>query len=228
MTKEAIALIEEQIEHDEDEIVLENVSIPTISSELKAKLESIEELNSLALNNCQLASLANFPNLPELARLELMGNALKGSELVHLKHLSKLESLSLSETLVESYDELTPLAVCKELMQLDLEGTPLSKLPDYREKVFKIFTNLQILDNHDSEGKPFNYSEEDCDLEGNSDQDGEDEDEDEDEEDEEEEELGDEDEEDENDEDDEDEDDEDEEEEEEEENTKKNNKKVKK
>lgn len=226
MTKEAIALIEEQIEHDEEEIVLEHVSIPTISSELKAKLESIEGLTSLALNNCQLASLANFPNLLELIRLELMGNALKGSELVHLKHLSKLESLSLSETLVESYDELTPLSVCKELMQLDLEGTPLSKLPDYREKVFKIFANLQILDNHDCDGKPFNYSEDECDLDGNSDNNDED-DEDEDEDEEDEEEIGDEEVEDEEDEDDEDEDDEDED-DEDEEDTKKNSKKVKK
>lgn len=41
----------------------------------------------------------------------------------------------------------------KQLLQLDLINNPVSKLPGYREKVFKIFPSLTILDTLDKSGK---------------------------------------------------------------------------
>lgn len=41
----------------------------------------------------------------------------------------------------------------KQLLQLDLINNPVSKLPGYREKMFKIFPTINILDTLDKSGK---------------------------------------------------------------------------
>lgn len=159
MGKEVMNAIEEQIEtSDGEEILLENLAIPKITEDIKKKLESVKTLLSLGFNGCQLAHLDNFPHIPSLVRLEMMGNAIKGSELSHIKHLNSLESLSLSENPIEHFDDLKPLMTFKQLLQLDLSSTPLSKLPNYRTKIFEMFPNLKILDNEDKDGKPYEYS----------------------------------------------------------------------
>lgn len=166
MTKEAISAIEEIIENDKSyEVILENLVINKIDNELKAKLEGIEELISLGLNNCHLTSLGNFPKLPNLIRLEIMKNNFDASELVHLKHLTKIESISLSENKIEKFDDLKPLTGFKDLLQLDLSATPLAMKSEYRSKIFEMFPSLQILDNRDQEGNLFKYSDDEVDNE---------------------------------------------------------------
>lgn len=39
----------------------------------------------LVINNCELNTLENFPNLPSLIRLDLVANKLKGDNLAQLK-----------------------------------------------------------------------------------------------------------------------------------------------
>lgn len=160
MSKKVIEIIKEKLNQDEDnEIVLDSIEIPEINDEIKKKLEGVNGLVSLALNSCGLKTLKNFPNIPELIRLELMNNNFKGIELHHLAHLKKIESISLSENEICTFDDLAALEGLTELVQLDLSSTPLAKDPEYRSRIFKMFPSLKILDNKDKLGNPYEYSD---------------------------------------------------------------------
>lgn len=181
MSKKVIEIIKEKFNQDEDnEIVLDSIEIPEITDEIKKKLEGVSGLVSLALNSCGLNTLKNFPNIPELIRLELMNNNFKGNELHHLAHLKKIESISLSENEICTFDDLAALEGLTELVQLDLSSTPLAKDPEYRSRIFKMFPSLKILDNKDKLGNPYEYSDVDEDEykeDNDMSDDGEDEDE---------------------------------------------------
>ena len=128
------------------------------------KLEKIESLLCLSLNNCQLTTLENFPQLTELIRLEIMDNKFPGSSLTHLSGLVGLQSLSLANNDISEYEQLQVLSDMKNLVQMDLSECAISEKTDYRKRIFEMFTNLHILDNADAEGRPFEYSG-DSDLE---------------------------------------------------------------
>jgi hypothetical protein len=88
--------------------------------------------------------------------------------------LKSIQSLSLGENNITSFDELTPLSKLDGLLQLDLDATPLKeKNPkDYSKRVFEIFKNLKVLDNKDKDGKEFQYSEAESDEEDDEDENG--------------------------------------------------------
>lgn len=50
-------------------------------------------------------------------------------------------------------------------MQLDLEDNPVSKIPDYRNEIYKALPKLHVLDGHDKDNNSV-YSEEDYGEEG--------------------------------------------------------------
>ena len=162
MNAKAIKMIDELIaDEDTEEIILDDLEISEISPELKKKLESLEEtMQVLSLNNCKLKTLSNFPHLPNLIRLELMNNEFPAHELKNLADLKDLQSLSLSDNDIKSADDLKCLAGV-DLAQLDLSGCELAKQADYRDKVFRMFQNLQILDNKDKDGNEVDYEEDD-------------------------------------------------------------------
>ena len=75
MSKDAIEHIRKQTKQGQtEELYLDDLSIITITPELKKELEGMADLMCLSMNNCGLTSLANFPNKPSLIRLELMEN----------------------------------------------------------------------------------------------------------------------------------------------------------
>ena len=178
MSAEAIKMIEAAIQEDDiDEIMLDGIEIGEISDELRKKLESVEEMSMLSMNDCKLKSLANLPKLPHIIRLELMNNKFPASDLKHIVKLENLQSLSLSDNTIKSVDDLKVL-VDMELLQLDLSGTELAKQADYRDKVFRMFNTLQILDNMDQEGKEIEYEDDELDFDDNGLDDEDDEDDD--------------------------------------------------
>ena len=159
MSSKVIKMIDEAIEADDvDEIVLDENELNEISPELKKKLESIEGISTLSLNNCKLKSLNNFPNLPSLIRLELMNNEFSAADLKHIAVLAELQSLSISDNTIGAAEDLSVLSKLP-LAQLDISGTPLAEQQDYRDKVFKLFKDLQILDNKDKEGNEVEYED---------------------------------------------------------------------
>jgi len=119
------------------------------------------EIICLSMNGCKLQSLANFPKLPKLVRLELIENEFDGNDLVYLGHLSELQSLSLGCNNIKEYSQLEVLGKLDHLIQLDLSDCELSNTENYRTTMFQRFPNLKILDNKDQEGQEFEYSESD-------------------------------------------------------------------
>ena len=146
-------------EGDIDELSLEDMSIPKITPDLKKKLESIPELLGLSLNNCKLKSLANFPELKDLNRLELVDNPFPAADLVHLARLENLQSLSLNGCNIQEVSDLKPLKNLKKLMQLDLGGTKLSENLSCSTDVFGLLDSLQILYNQDGIDNEVEYSD---------------------------------------------------------------------
>lgn len=191
MSTKVIKMIDEAIEADDvDEIVLDETEIAEFTPELKKKLESIEGMSTLSLNNCKIKSLTNFPKLAGLIRLEIMNNEFPAADLKNLSALTELQSLSISDNQVATVEDLRPLYALP-LAQLDLSGTELAGQKNYRDEVFGAFKELQILDNQDKDGNEVEYEEDEFeDEDGEEDledeEDGYDDDEEDDEEDEEE------------------------------------------
>lgn len=81
-----------------------------------------------------------------------MDNKLGDDAIKIIAGMKKLQALSLCGNDITSIEKLAPLKSL-ELIQLDLEGNEkLTEDQDYRNKVFEMFPNLDILDNCDKEG----------------------------------------------------------------------------
>jgi len=155
--------IDERVQETEDdmqELSLDGLKITKITPEIKARLEKIKELIALSLNGCELESLDNLPDQPELVRLELNENKFSTSELSKVvERYPKLQILLLSDNTINDVNELKSLAQLEELMQLELNNTNVSKKDGYREKVFALIPSLEIVDDLDQEGNPFEIDE---------------------------------------------------------------------
>ncbi|KAH7277982.1 hypothetical protein KP509_38G018300 [Ceratopteris richardii] len=147
-------------------------------------LEQFSQLRLLSIANVGLASLADFPSLPHLERLVLSDNRISGGlEALVEAGLLCLRDLDLSNNKIQNIEDLYPLAKLN-LLSLDLYECPVTRMPDYRAKVFSSIKSLQYLDKVDVEDNERPESEEededeDEDEEDDDDGDG-DEDEDED------------------------------------------------
>jgi len=71
---------------------------------------------------------------------------------------------------LDNFKDIERLAKLDKLIQLDLYGCPISEKPTYREQLFKLFPNLQILDNKDKDGNEVDYEEEDEDDDADGDE----------------------------------------------------------
>ena len=77
-----------------EELQLDQLDLQGALDEKSQKLlEKYKNLYFLTLNDCGLSSLLNFPDLPNLVRLELIDNKLPAAELSHLSNLSNLHLL---------------------------------------------------------------------------------------------------------------------------------------
>lgn len=176
MSAEAIEMIQKELENGEvEELFLDGIKIEKINDDLQKELQKLDELICLSLNDCGLVSLINLPKKESLIRLELMENKFAARELEHLSALTGLQSLSLGANRIEKLEDLEPLKRLEELVQLDLSETGVSKIEDYRKRVFEFLPKLQILDNCDATGNEYAYSSSDEDAEGDEEEEDEDE-----------------------------------------------------
>mmetsp|Transcript_26672 Transcript_26672/g.48024 ORF Transcript_26672/g.48024 Transcript_26672/m.48024 type:complete len:185 (+) Transcript_26672:2-556(+) len=116
-------------------------------------------LNFLSMSGCGLTSLANFPNLGALLKLDLSKNSITGG-LDNLSNCVELMQLSLTENQIKTIDSLQPLANLPNLLSLELEDNPVAEVEGYREKVFELCSSLEVLDGLNVEGQEVSMSEE--------------------------------------------------------------------
>ncbi|KAG8099401.1 hypothetical protein GUJ93_ZPchr0013g34949 [Zizania palustris] len=141
-------------------------------------LERHQSLEHLSIAGVGVASLAGFPRLRNLTRLTLSDNRIAGG-LDHLvaAGLGSLRDLDLSNNRIQDVDDLAPLADLR-LVSLDLYECPVTRVKDYRSKVFGMIPTLRYLDKMDADENERLESDDDDDDDG----DGEDEEEEEEEE----------------------------------------------
>ena len=86
----------------------------------------------LTLNVCGIVSLENFPYLPNLIRIDMVFNEIKGEDLQYLKGCRHVQTLMLGANKIENISDLERLKNMNNLMQLDLINNPVYRLPGYR------------------------------------------------------------------------------------------------
>uniref|UniRef100_A0A0D6R1X3 U2A'/phosphoprotein 32 family A C-terminal domain-containing protein n=1 Tax=Araucaria cunninghamii TaxID=56994 RepID=A0A0D6R1X3_ARACU len=118
-----------------------------------ALFEQFSRLQHLSIANAGLISLEGFPSLPHLKRLVLSDNRISGG-LEHLVQagLKSLQDLDLSNNRIQAFEDLVPLSQFN-LVSIDLYECPVTRLLDYRARVFDIIKSLQFLDKTDRDGK---------------------------------------------------------------------------
>eukprot|EP00252_Welwitschia_mirabilis_P001879 TRINITY_DN1184_c0_g1_i3.p1 TRINITY_DN1184_c0_g1~~TRINITY_DN1184_c0_g1_i3.p1 ORF type:complete len:350 (-),score=98.33 TRINITY_DN1184_c0_g1_i3:384-1433(-) len=118
-----------------------------------ALFEQFTSLEILSLANTGITSLEGFPCLPHLKRLILSDNRISGGlENLVQAGLKELQDLDISNNRIQTLEDIVPLSqLC--LVSLDLYECPVTRLPEYRARVFEIVKSLKYLDKIDSEGK---------------------------------------------------------------------------
>ncbi|GMH24124.1 hypothetical protein Nepgr_025967 [Nepenthes gracilis] len=142
-------------------------------------LEQFENLQHLSIANIGVSSLVQFPRLPNLQKLILSDNRIaSGLECIVEAGLDSLRDLDLSNNRIQYIEDLAPLAQLR-LVSLDLYECPVTRVKDYRARVFGLIKSLKYLDKMDAEEneRPESDEEDDDDDEddpGSGEVDGED------------------------------------------------------
>ncbi|KAM4128588.1 hypothetical protein ACJW30_02G177600 [Castanea mollissima] len=114
-------------------------------------LERFQNLQHLSIANIGVSSLEQFPRLRNLQRLILSDNRIAGGlEFLVEAGLDSLRDLDLSNNRIQYIEDLAPLAQLK-LVSLDLYECPVTRVKDYRSRVFGLIKSLKYLDKMDAE-----------------------------------------------------------------------------
>jgi hypothetical protein len=147
-----------------ENLILDEIKIERLTEEDGKYLATFNVLDSLSMNQTQLKSLENFPQIKNLKRLELAENHLTGEELKGLaQYAATLETLKLANNKITKIEDLDHLKALKCLKNLDLEQNDVCDLDGYKEQVWQMFEKLEVLDHLDKEGKEA-FSDDDVDY----------------------------------------------------------------
>ncbi|KAL8143286.1 hypothetical protein V2J09_016318 [Rumex salicifolius] len=134
-------------------------------------LEKFYNLQHLSIANTGVSSLEQFPHLPNLQKLILSDNRIaNGLEYLVEAGLSSLRDLDLSNNRIQYIDDLAPLADLR-LVSLDLYECPVTRVKDYRARVFGLIKSLKYLDKMDAEENERPESDDEDDDEEEEDED---------------------------------------------------------
>lgn len=93
-----------------EELILDNWKCAELSVSDKTLLESFPSLQFLSMNSCGLRSLANFPLLPKLIKLELNDNKIAGG-LEKLMGMKDLMQITLAGNQLRTLEDIQPLVL---------------------------------------------------------------------------------------------------------------------
>lgn len=114
-------------------------------------LEKFQNLQHLSIANIGVSSLEQFPRLRNLEKLILSDNRIAGGlEFLVEAGLDSLRDLDLSNNRIQYIEDLAPLAQLK-VVSLDLYECPVTRVKDYRSRVFGLIKSLKYLDKMDAE-----------------------------------------------------------------------------
>lgn len=138
--------------------------------------EKFHNLQHLSIANIGVSSLEQFPRLQNLQKLILSDNRIaSGLEFLVEAGLESLRDLDLSNNRIQDINDLGPLAELK-LVSLDLYECPVTRIKDYRSRVFGLIKSLRYLDKMDADENERPESDDDDDDEEEEEEEEEDED----------------------------------------------------
>ena len=94
-----------------------------------------------------------MPELPKLSKIELNDNHIKGEDLINLCKYKNLIELRIANNNIKNFEEIKCLEKLSELVLIDFTLSPITKINNYREKIFENFKKLKYLDGVDKNGK---------------------------------------------------------------------------
>ncbi|KAJ6990029.1 hypothetical protein NC653_018525 [Populus alba x Populus x berolinensis] len=113
--------------------------------------EKFENLQHLSIASIGVSTLEQFPRLGNLEKLILSDNRISGGlEFLVEAGLDSLRDLDLSNNRIQYIEDLAPLAKLR-LVSLDLYECPVTRVKDYRARVFGLISSLKYLDKMDAE-----------------------------------------------------------------------------
>lgn len=113
--------------------------------------DKFQNLQHLSMANIGVSSLEQFPRLRNLQKLILSDNRISGGlEFLVEAGLESLRDLDLSNNRIADINDLRPLAELR-LVSLDLYECPVTRIKDYRSRVFGLIRSLKYLDKMDAE-----------------------------------------------------------------------------
>ncbi|XP_076718067.1 putative acidic leucine-rich nuclear phosphoprotein 32 family member C [Callospermophilus lateralis] len=130
------------------------------AGKIECLTDKLEELEFLSTINVGLTSVANFPKLNKLKKLELSENRIAGGLEVLAERCPNLAHLNLSGNKIKDLSTIEPPKNLENLRSLDLSNCEVTNLEDYRANVFKLLPQSTHLGGSDQEDK------EDSDAEG--------------------------------------------------------------
>ncbi|MFS8025346.1 putative leucine-rich repeat domain superfamily [Helianthus anomalus] len=111
--------------------------------------QKFPDLQQLSIANIGFSSLEQFLRLQNLQKLILSDNQIAGGlEFLVQARLESLRDLDLSNNRIQEIDELRVLAELR-LVSLDLYECPVTRVNDYRSRVFGLIKSLKYLDKID-------------------------------------------------------------------------------
>ena len=126
-------------------MILDSHHINHINDDIKKYLENFKDLEEITLSVCNLISLDNLPDLPKLSKIKLNDN----QDLNDLYKYKNLIDLRIPNNNIKSFEEIKCLENLSKLTNIDFSVIPISKIKDYREKMFQNFKKLKFLDGTD-------------------------------------------------------------------------------
>ena len=138
-----------------DELILDDLyeNVDSFTPDHKKTLELYKNLVHLSLNGLGLKSLKNFPKLPELSILEIRGNKLAGSDFSELKALyPNLYKLKVGANPIKSLDVFKTFVGFASLKKLELLESDVTSKDTYRDELFKLLKDVDVIDKMNREG----------------------------------------------------------------------------
>nr|CUU97342.1 hypothetical transcript [Hymenolepis microstoma] len=122
------------------------------ATEIEGLTDEYSSLEKLSIADVGLTTLAGFPALPKLVKLDLSGNPITEG-LDALSKCTNLTTLNLSGNKLASIKDLAPLASLENLSHLELSNCELVSEENYRKEVFALLPQLSFLDGLDQNGE---------------------------------------------------------------------------
>lgn len=135
----------------EDEIRVLQLDNCNSGGQIDGIFDAFTELEELSLSGCHIRSLAGFPALDVLDRLELADNNISQGLSALLK-CSSLTKLTLSNNKIRDLAQLEPLKGLTLLRSLQLSDCPIADTDEYPDNVFELLIHVTYIDQADKDG----------------------------------------------------------------------------